>query len=651
MGLIMGLYIQTSCEEQFKRLLDDLNENHKFAEYLAMFLYIRENSFTIPQFKAFLINQFIDHSKGVAIILDCDSPKEGYTSFAHLNKIFLDKINRKLTTLTRKKMLAKVESESIICHWKLLEYKKTLSFSDLQKDLSKSLYKRKKREPSFDTNNNNKKQKIDDTTFNKDNQSAPFTLNKNTFFCPKKTDSVSALSIPAKKQEGSILSPIRYFGKKSLETCALLIEQYWPRDSNGNLLKVKQFIDPFCGSGNFSFLVAYHELADEIIMNDLDVELINLFKLIKRDPEKLIRGYDERFRVLFTSCNMQNLDESCILHDAISNIVKKHDTENQKNILQKTFKSIFEKMITDHLKKYAPNDEIHRILINQISPKKLRKLVTSFIKNLNEDAVSIDSLDHAILNQDICTKINLLMRKLIFNYFKELAKMFDQVTPGAIRSNVLDADERAINYLLIVNHSFGNKARHLASMSTRLYVGQSGPDLIVSLRSRNISELLQKITLTNMDYAACINQYKQNGCLVFLDPPYFNRTNTYNLRIDENQFKENLIQWLPDCSLILTIGSNELMELKNSFQKHIDYVSENKHVCSINGKPSATAVYATIHTDQFTTQPENATPVETEQNNQEIPQMGYREQPFTLFALPHSFDLESATITPYPKTG
>src|SRR3990167_394900 len=118
-----------------------------------------------------------------------------------------------------------------------------LLYNDLKKSFCKSLYKRKKREPSFDTNNNNKKQKIDDTTFNKDNQSAPLTLNKNTFFCPKKTDSVSALSIPAKKQEGSILSPIRYFGKNSLETCALLIEQYWPRDSNGNLLKVKQFID------------------------------------------------------------------------------------------------------------------------------------------------------------------------------------------------------------------------------------------------------------------------------------------------------------------------------------------------------------------------------------------------------------------------
>jgi len=90
------------------------------------------------------------------------------------------------------------------------------------------------------------------------------------------------------------------------------------------------------------------------------------------------------------------------------------------------------------------------------------------------------------------------------------------------------------------------------------------------------------------------------------------------------------------------------MELKNSFQKHIDYVSENKHVCSINGKPSATAVYATIHMDQFTTQPENATPVEIEQNNQEIPQMVYHEQNFNLFALPHSFDLKNATITQHP---
>lgn len=83
---------------------------------------------------------------------------------------------------------------------------------------------------------------------------------------------------------------VQYQGSK--RSLAPIIAEYFPA-------KINRFIEPFSGTGAMSIYTAFHGLADQFILNDVNYQIINLLEKCLEAPDELADSYAEIWNIQF----------------------------------------------------------------------------------------------------------------------------------------------------------------------------------------------------------------------------------------------------------------------------------------------------------------------------------------------------------------
>src|SRR5579883_182636 len=310
--------------------------------------------------------------------------------------------------------------------------------------------------------------------------------------------------IPYEKLDRIEIPPsFPYFGKKPPKTCRMLMSKFWPKDNNGNLIRVKYFIEPFGGSAQMSIAVAKLNLSDHIIINDKADNIVEIFKLLKSNGSYFNQEYLHRIALLDKFSNQEELnDEQQHNFKITANKIKALYQDNKEKEIKNVIRQFIPEMLTEDLKNIETNTKI----INQLFTSKFRKKkiisIDHFLKKLSKLKNNSTQLIEETIN---CELMNVLKKELFFF----IRNRINNKIAGKLAHPEYSHDSHIIDMAILISYAHDNIPQVNANGEYNCSIATKKNHNLFHNNIMKIANLLknQNVTITNEDYDTVISQY------------------------------------------------------------------------------------------------------------------------------------------------